>query len=169
MSQEDLAVRVSDQGSDITQADVSRIELGKVALPRRQRLEHLAAALELSLGELLEASGWVGAVERFIVEDTAPAPPRASSTPSQPSPVERRTTRQPVWDWPAPASSDALATMDAIVLLRTAISRAQEPVTRATRLLQECQMTAQRWDPALLRQRVGASDPEHDALAAVDR
>src|SRR4051794_11366420 len=78
MSQETLAFRVSELGSEITQADVSRIELGKVDLPRRRRLEHIAAALELSLGELLEASGWVGAVARFIGEDPPPAaPPRA--------------------------------------------------------------------------------------------
>ena len=64
MSQEALAARVSDLGSEIDQADISRIELGKVDLPRRRRLEHLAVALELSPGELLEASGWVGAGSR---------------------------------------------------------------------------------------------------------
>lgn len=159
MSQEALAMRVRDLGSELTQADVSRIELGKVELPRRRRLEHLAAALELSLGELLEASGWVGAVECFITGDTA-APPRASSAPAHPSPDLRPAMLQPPLRWPAPAASDTLDTMDAIFRLRTAIARAQEPVTRAARLLEACQATALLWDPVLPRPRDAGSNAE---------
>jgi len=161
MSQETLAFRVSELGSEITQADVSRIELGKVDLPRRRRLEHIAAALELSLGELLEASGWVGAVARFIGEDPPPAaPPRASTSPAQSSLDAGPASLPPPLDRPAPVAPEALATTDAIFRLRTAITRAQEPVARAARLLQECEVTAQRWDPALVRHRVADADSE---------
>jgi transcriptional regulator with XRE-family HTH domain len=60
-SQEELAQRMIDHG-DVTfrQSDVSRLERGKVVLPHRERLEHMAAVLGLSLGELLARSGWSG-------------------------------------------------------------------------------------------------------------
>jgi transcriptional regulator with XRE-family HTH domain len=60
-SQEELAARVSELGSVLRQSDISRLELGKVDLPRRERLVHLAVVLELSVGELLLRSGWAGA------------------------------------------------------------------------------------------------------------
>ena len=50
------------------QSDISRIERGKVGLPRRARLARIAAALELPLGELLARSGWVGADTVFAAE-----------------------------------------------------------------------------------------------------
>jgi transcriptional regulator with XRE-family HTH domain len=147
LSQEMLAARVRDLGGDITQADVSRIELGRVELPRRRRLERLASALGLSLGELLEASGWMGAVERFNAADPPLAPqPRASFAPEQPSPRELQPAPSP--DWPV-LTYDAPSPMDTLVRLRTAISRAHEPVDRAARLLHDCQETAERWDLGL--------------------
>jgi len=57
-SQEELAARVGAQGDDVRQSDISRLELGKVGLPRRSRLERIAAALDMPLGELLARSGW---------------------------------------------------------------------------------------------------------------
>jgi transcriptional regulator with XRE-family HTH domain len=157
MSQEALAARVSDLGSEITQADVSRIELGKVELPRRRRLEHLAAALELSLGELLEASGWVGAGQIFAAATPQPvSPPRASSAPEPSLLEEPGTSHQPALAPLSPAGPDAFATLDAILRLRTAITQAHEPVARAARLLQDCQRTALRWDPTLTPDRVVA-------------
>jgi hypothetical protein len=44
-------------------------------LPRRQRLERIAAALELSLGELLALSGWTGADMHFADMHATPARP----------------------------------------------------------------------------------------------
>jgi transcriptional regulator with XRE-family HTH domain len=58
LTQEELARRI---GGGIRQSDVSRIERGRVELPRRERLERLARALELPVGELLIRSGWTGA------------------------------------------------------------------------------------------------------------
>jgi transcriptional regulator with XRE-family HTH domain len=59
LNQEAVATRMVAHG-DVTfrQTDVSRLELGKVALPRRERVAHLAAVLELPLDELIAA--WAG-------------------------------------------------------------------------------------------------------------
>ena len=56
LTQEELAERI---GGSVRQADVSRLETNRIALPRRERLEAIAAALEVSLGELLLRTGWM--------------------------------------------------------------------------------------------------------------
>ena len=56
LTQEELAARI---GGSATQAEISRLERGSIALPRRNRLEALAAALEVTLGALLVHSGWL--------------------------------------------------------------------------------------------------------------
>jgi transcriptional regulator with XRE-family HTH domain len=55
LSQEQLAARV---GGACSQSDISRIERGLVQLPRMTTLVSLAASLEVSVGDLLIASGW---------------------------------------------------------------------------------------------------------------
>jgi transcriptional regulator with XRE-family HTH domain len=50
LTQEQVAERI---GATVRQAEVSRLESGRIALPRRDRLTAIAAALEVSLGELL--------------------------------------------------------------------------------------------------------------------
>jgi transcriptional regulator with XRE-family HTH domain len=60
-----LAERVSTDGEYVRQSEISRIENGRITLPRRERLERLAAVLDLPLGELLARSGWVGAEQHF--------------------------------------------------------------------------------------------------------
>lgn len=149
MSQEALAARVSDLGSEINQADISRIELGKVDLPRRRRLEHLAAALELSLGELLEASGWVGAGERFGADATMMMKPGTA-------PVA---TAKPSVDGSYREVDSSHTTIDAIVRLRTAVTRAHEPIARAAQLIEECHHIAQRWDASVSRAQAALSQP----------
>jgi len=64
-TQEELAERISTDEVYVRQSEISRIESGRVTLPRRQRLELLAAALDLPLGELLASSGWAGADQAF--------------------------------------------------------------------------------------------------------
>ncbi len=150
MSQEALAARVSDLGSEIDQADISRIELGKVDLPRRRRLEHLAAALELSPGELLEASGWVGAAERFASDTIAPSPPPDSPRDTS---VAAPVSHRPAFASPVQVTADQRVTMEAIIRLRTAVIVSQDSVARAAQLLKDCQETAQRWDSGLARSR----------------
>lgn len=59
MSQEVLARRVSElTTSNMRQSDISRLERSGAALPRQQRLEGWAQALEVPLGDLLACSGW---------------------------------------------------------------------------------------------------------------
>jgi transcriptional regulator with XRE-family HTH domain len=56
LTQEQLAERI---GETVRQAEVSRLEHNRISLPRRDRLTALAAALEVSLGELLVRTGWM--------------------------------------------------------------------------------------------------------------
>lgn len=56
-TQEELAERI---GPGVRQSDVSRLERGKTALPRLERLTQIAAVLGLSVGDLLKQAGWFG-------------------------------------------------------------------------------------------------------------
>jgi transcriptional regulator with XRE-family HTH domain len=60
LTQEALAELV---GEGVRQAEISRLENDRIVLPRRQRLEQIAAALDVPIGVLLARSGWVGAEE----------------------------------------------------------------------------------------------------------
>jgi transcriptional regulator with XRE-family HTH domain len=62
LTQEELAARV---GLTTRQAEISRLEQGRIALPRRERLEAIAAALDVSLGELLVRTGWMTEGDRL--------------------------------------------------------------------------------------------------------
>lgn len=55
LTQEELAERI---GGSVRQAEVSRLERGRVATPRRARLGAIAAALGLTEADLLVRSGW---------------------------------------------------------------------------------------------------------------
>jgi transcriptional regulator with XRE-family HTH domain len=61
LSQDELAERIRIFGVSVRQTEISRIELDKVTLPGQDRLEAIAQALDLSLGELLSRSGWTQA------------------------------------------------------------------------------------------------------------
>lgn len=69
-SQDRLAEMVDDR---MRQGDVSALERGKVKLPRRERLDRVARALNLTTGELLARSGWANA-ERFLAPDPSEEP-----------------------------------------------------------------------------------------------
>jgi transcriptional regulator with XRE-family HTH domain len=60
LTQEALAELV---GEGVRQAEISRLENDRIVLPRRQRLEQIATALDVPIGVLLARSGWVGAEE----------------------------------------------------------------------------------------------------------
>lgn len=81
LTQEELAERV---GENVRQSEISRLERDYVGLPRRSRLEALARALDLSLGQLLMRSGWVES-ESMVDERHDPA----LATPTAPSPATR--------------------------------------------------------------------------------
>jgi transcriptional regulator with XRE-family HTH domain len=80
-SQEAFAARVVAHGDvSFRQSDVSRLEREAVALPRRERLRHIAAVLELPFGALLARAGWEGAE---TIDAPAASPPEAAARPQQ--------------------------------------------------------------------------------------
>jgi transcriptional regulator with XRE-family HTH domain len=70
LSQEQLAERLGD---GVRQSEISRLERNRIALPRRGRLEQLALALDVSIGELLMRSGWLSEEHVPLVSDGTPA------------------------------------------------------------------------------------------------
>lgn len=72
LTQEGLAERM---GGNVHQGDISQIERGVVAYPRRERLAALAAALELPYETVFAASGWGNAYR--ATDGAADAPPAA--------------------------------------------------------------------------------------------
>lgn len=56
LTQEQLAERVGD---GVRQSEISRLEHDGIALPRRGRLERIAAALEVTVGDLMVTTGWM--------------------------------------------------------------------------------------------------------------
>lgn len=58
LTQEELAERIGD---GVRQSEVSRLERDRILLPRRERLERIAEAIQMTVGELLAQSGWAGA------------------------------------------------------------------------------------------------------------
>lgn len=131
-SQEELAERVAARGdAAFRQSDVSRLELGKVGLPHRERLGRLAAVLDLTPGELLARSGWAGADAAFAREE-----PRTS--PADPAPAPG-----PVWGEPLPpfaaptplAPSPPIRQIEELERLGVAIAEAEATRARARQIL----------------------------------
>ncbi|HEX2280222.1 MAG TPA: helix-turn-helix transcriptional regulator [Thermomicrobiales bacterium] len=131
-SQEELAQRMINSG-DLTfrQSDVSRLERGKVVLPHRQRLEHMAAVLGLSLGELLARSGWSGWCDRSA-EAIVPADAEVSGD----APVVMVETRHPgEWTDRGEPALDNVRLREALARSRRTIARSEQVLKRA-RMLQ---------------------------------
>lgn len=83
MTQDELAARIG-----VRQSDVARLERDRVTLPRRPRLERIAAALGLATGELLARSGWAGAEQALADPLPTAAPvPDVDDRPAGPSPA----------------------------------------------------------------------------------
>ena len=74
LSQDELAGRI---GLNVRQADVSRMENDRITLPRRQRLEALAQALEIPIGDLLIHSDWSRAEDAPAVGEVSDRRPMA--------------------------------------------------------------------------------------------
>jgi transcriptional regulator with XRE-family HTH domain len=109
LTQEQLAQRI---GGGVRQAEVSRLESDRVTLPRRARLERIAAALELPIGELLASAGWSGADAAFARREPV------SSLPER-----------PLVSAGAADSSQTLVAIDPLALvrrLRVAIAEAEQ-------------------------------------------
>ncbi len=65
LTQEQLANRV---GAGVRQSDISRLEKDMIEFPRRERLEAIAAALDVTLGDLLIATGWLEIEHAQLIE-----------------------------------------------------------------------------------------------------
>ena len=78
LTQEELAERI---GENVRQAEVSRLENNHIALPRRARLDAIAAALEVSLGDLLVRSGWMDESHLPPFAEESPDPDHANGSP----------------------------------------------------------------------------------------
>lgn len=155
-TQETLAARVADLGGDLRQSDVSRLERGKVGLPRRDRLERIAAALGLSLGGLLARSGWAGADGAFDgAPETAPPRPRPEPAPTVP----------PAPPTPVPPPPAALTPR-----LRSAIDRARDLEAWSTDVLRRTattfELANERLGPGAVLAPSNAGDDEHRATRA---
>jgi transcriptional regulator with XRE-family HTH domain len=142
LTQEALAERIGD---GVRQADVSRMERGRVALPRRRRLERIAAALELPVGELLARSGWAGAAAAF---DPERRPARPASDPDRAESVPLPHLTQS-----GGAATGAQGTTD----LRAAIERSHELEAWSADLLQRSAATIE----AVVRSQPGNPDDGH--------
>ncbi|MBA3275627.1 MAG: helix-turn-helix domain-containing protein [Chloroflexia bacterium] len=66
LTQEELAERV---GEGVRQSEISRLEHDRVTLPRRARLEQIAAALDVSMGDLMVRTGWMDEENRSSLSD----------------------------------------------------------------------------------------------------
>lgn len=67
LTQEQLAERVGD---GFRQAEISRLENDRVEFPRRERLEAIADALDVTLGDLLIATGWLDVEHAEVIANT---------------------------------------------------------------------------------------------------
>ena len=121
LTQDELADRI---GGSVRQAEISRLEGGAVALPRRKRLEALAAALEVSLGELLVRSGWMQEGDQLAT--AIAASPRNGWTPDE---VE------------ALSSENMLALLEAVAAAETMVTEATKTLERAQATLTELKRT----------------------------
>jgi transcriptional regulator with XRE-family HTH domain len=143
LTQEQLAERI---GGVVRQAEVSRLENDRVTLPRRMRMMAIAAALELSLGELLVRTGWMD-------EDLLGA---STEVESDTLPVDT------AWEVLVPKELDDLPLAELVLLLER-ISAAEDGVTAAGIKLD----TARKSVTAELREQAGdrrlSSPPTADA------
>jgi transcriptional regulator with XRE-family HTH domain len=120
LTQEELAERI---GGNMRQSDISRLERGRIDLPRRQRLEAIATALDVTPGYLLLQSHWFGEDEGKPESGYA----RATDEPAIPA-------ENVSWE-----STAALTHVNdrATNRLNDAIARAREVARRTNELLKE--------------------------------
>ncbi len=65
LTQEQLAERLGDS---VRQSEISRLEKDGVEFPRRERLDAIAAALDVTLGDLLISTGWLEVEHAQMIE-----------------------------------------------------------------------------------------------------
>lgn len=114
LTQEQLAERA---GEGMRQAEISRLEHDYITLPRRNRLEQLATALDVSLGDLLIRTGWMGEENRSaFLADSSPG------------------------DSPSPDDLDAI-TLESLAMAVETLSTVQEMVAKTAMMLDDAERT----------------------------
>jgi len=138
LTQEELAARI---GGGVRQAEVSRLESDRVALPRRQRLERISAALGVPIGELLAGAGWTGADEAFRPSHDVALSPDVPSPIHDHRPVSDVGVRERVWD------------NAHLSQLHEAVAQAHAIQTRTVQLLETSSQLTTTWLGGRPRQR----------------
>lgn len=145
-SQERLAREVAAQGDrTIRQSDISRMERNQVQLPRTARLQHLAAALDLTTLQLLALAGWGGAAaavaEVASLQVAAEPPLAADALAGAPCEVQidiKTIILDRLAPWPIEIpelSTEAMALEETRIRLRAALTRARETRAESQNLL----------------------------------
>lgn len=124
LTQEELAERV---GESVRQSDISRMERDYISLPRRERLEALANALDVTPGYLLMHSGWAANVEPIHVDT-----PEADGNPPGTSPDS---DARNAMETSKPAGSNRIRTRRVRSRNSTRLHRASQDVLAANREL----------------------------------
>jgi transcriptional regulator with XRE-family HTH domain len=142
LTQEQLADRIG-----VRQSDVSRPERGCVELPRRQRLEAIATALEMPVGELLLQSRWYGA-DGALTATASPLTKRGERT-SSVTPAEAL----------AAVTGEPTLVSQLVAELRKATARAQETLATSEQLRSNVQT---RWEQrgTMFETNNGGASPE---------
>jgi transcriptional regulator with XRE-family HTH domain len=158
-TQEQLAERISTEQDYVRQSEVSRLERDHVTLPRRARLERIAAALQLPIGELLARSGWVDADIHMMDADPRQALPWPNAGGVDPQQTRRATRGYPgpSGRGPEPARPEA----DAEVAFESAMDRLRDQRER----LEHNRQVAE----ALLQRIAGNRPTTRPELVASDR
>jgi hypothetical protein len=154
-SQEALAARMIARGDVVfRQSEVSRLERGKVRLPHRERLGHLAAVLGLSVGELLARSGWVGADAAFA----PPARPTPGEDPRPVPPIADRAAAAPSTHLPRPVPTRSCPPQPAgVSRLREVLADARATRARTRQILAVCEQTRALYERHLGKVTTGGS------------
>jgi hypothetical protein len=109
------------------------LESDRITLPRRQRLERIASALNVTIGELLAGAGWTGANDAFRPQTDVTAPP------------ETLTSRRYRRDGAATNATSGLLNGSRLLKLHETIARSQELQRRTAALLHESSQLANDW------------------------
>lgn len=155
LTQEQLAEKI---GPGVRQAEISRLEHDRITLPRRQRLEQIAVALDVPLGTLLARSGWAGAEDEFELSGTLDADGLEGDLPTeQPDEV-----LQPDDDQSDNGPGERGDHRDGakVIAFQSAMARAELQIRRSERAIQEAQSTYEALRVSLdAREKVSSKTP----------
>lgn len=137
-NQEELAARASGGGDEVRQSDISRLECGRVGLPRRPRLLRIASALGLAPGDLLARSGWAGADGVMAEPSVVPSAPPVGKHDAWTARSAPAAPLAPAADRPGLGGSGNVTTQ-AVRHLRRAIDDAQQTRARTEQAMRRAE------------------------------